>query len=272
MNSRKRLFIGTVDDLFRSDSEEESELAKRSKKDIESFKSGIDDNAFNASIQILDEDDKFIDLLNESDTFNAALSKRTQKFRDVSTVRNNCKLQAKQFGFDENLFNRIPMWVFRSVAADDPLCRECHNTTKLELICLFVLINDISPDLMMSFYIKGGQSVDDAFRLHKYLTTMKKLHRESEEIDLIGLFGDKFTFHLATRTLRRIDMSIIQWSSESGRREAFLPDNLNWKRERIVRNLIRNGQHTIEDDMDIRELYSAWMNGLRKRGRNSRKK
>lgn len=154
-----------------NNSEEESELSKRSKKDIENFKSGIDDNAFNESIKNLDENSG--DLLNDDDTFIAALSKRTQKFQDLSTVRNKCKLQAKKFGFDENLFNRIPMWVFRSLAADDPLCKECHNTKKIEMICLFMLINDISPDLMMSFYIESGQSIDDTFNLHKYLNTMK---------------------------------------------------------------------------------------------------
>lgn len=67
-------------------------------------------------------------------------------------------------------------------------------------------------------------------------------------------------------------MSIVQWGSRSERKEPFLPDNLNWKRERIVRSLIRNGQHTIEDDMDIRELYNAWKNGLRRKGRNTRHK
>lgn len=120
---------------------------------------------------------------------------------------------------------------------------------------------------MLAFYLEAGQSVNDAMDAHKFLHLMKKLYDENTNENLIGLFGDYFTLHLETRTLRRIDMTTVVHGDTSKANEPFLPSSLNWRRERVVRNLIRNGHYTIQDDLDLREAKSAFQNGLCLRGR-----
>lgn len=267
---KSRLFIGTVDDLFSSDSEEESE-AEKSKRDIENFANGSNDIDFNETLMKLDE--TTLNFHTEDDEFIATISKRTKECTKLPAVRNACKLQAEKFHFDAVLFNRIPMWEFRCVAADDPLCKE-SRTDKLEIMSVFMLINKISADLMMAFYIEGGQSIDDAMKLHKFFNTMHNMYNESEEIDLIGLFGDWFTLHCETKTLRRIDLTAVKQEekNETKLNEPFLTDSLRWRRERINRQMIRSGKFTINDRNDLLEVKEAWRNGLQLRGRYIQRK
>lgn len=130
-----------------------------------------------------------------------------------------------------------------------------------------MLINNISPELMMAFYLEGGQSLHDAMKIRDFLNKMKEMHDKLEKDDLIALFGTHFTFHGQTKTLRRFDMSLVGNSSRGRSNEPFIPDNMNWRRQRVVGNLIRTGQFTVYDEMDLMEVKQAWRNGLRLRGR-----
>lgn len=148
-NTRKRrLFIGTVDDLFRSQSQ--NTTANQSESEIENFVNGNDDDEFNATIMQLDQIERtnqsssdvesFFDGCDDIQFNNTLLElheeeldfhtdgdkfagKRVKMCNKVSLVRNKCKVQAEKFNFSSELFNRIPMWVFRSITADDPLCK-----------------------------------------------------------------------------------------------------------------------------------------------------
>lgn len=54
--------------------------------------------------------------------------------------------------------------------------------------------------------------------------------------------------------------------------EPFIPDTLNWKRERIVRQLIKKGEFTIKEKEDLNEVRNAYKLGLKKRGRAKKEK
>lgn len=252
---KHKLDIGTFDDVFRGIKSEEL---------ITKFKSGEDDDIFNETINLLDSSvhlsDKTIETFKNGDDdneFENLIQQKVKKCNVVHEVRQKCKIQAKKFNYSEELLNRFPMWVFRYFAALDPMCREDNETKKIEIMTIFMLINKISPDLMMAFYIEGGQSVHDAMKIRDFFNKMKEIHDEHEKDDLIALFGSNFTFHCQTKTLRRIDMSIVESSPRGGPNEPFIPDTMEWRRQRVIRNLIANGQFTVFDDMDLMEVKQA---------------
>lgn len=203
--------------------------------------------------------------------FNASITERFNRARDVSQLRYRCKMQAFHFNFDLLKFNRIPIWVFRYFAADDPLCQESDTCLKIEIMTVFMLINKISPDLIMAFYLEGGQNVLDCLKLNHVFHNLKKLFEKTDENYLIPYFGSQFSFHIESKTLRRIDMSIVQFSSTSNN-EPFIPQGTSWRRNRIIRNLIRNGQFTVQDKSDLCDIKEAWKNGLKCVGHNNKKK
>lgn len=84
--------------------------------------------------------------------------------------------------------------------------------------------------------------------------------------ELISIFGTYFAFHCETRTLRRVDMSIVQYRS-SENTGPFLPTLNDWRRSRAVRYLIRTGQFQVNDDYDLLEVRLAYQDGLRQVGR-----
>lgn len=293
---KKKLHIGTIDELF-----EETYRKLQSIASINEFKSGEDDDIFNQTINSLNEsvissiesieqfkngedDEEFQNILNTLDgksnnaiekfkngndelEFTNLLEKKVKKCYVVNEVRERCKMQAKKFKYNEELFSRFPMWVFRCFAASDPMCRNYNETKKIELMTIFMLLNRISPDLMMAFYIEGGQSVNDSMKIRNIFNKMRDIYNKNEKEDLIALFGTQFTFHCQSKTLRRIDMSKVEYNTADQKNEPFIPDNMEWRRQRVVRNLIRNGCFTVNDELDIQEVKRAWQNGLRLRGR-----
>lgn len=236
---KSRLNVGSVEDLINS---------VLSDLEIEKFEIGTDDTEFYDRI-----------------------TKRTKMFYQIDTVRMNCRKQAEKFRYSSELFFRIPTWFFRNLAADDPLCQNSNETLKIEIMSLFMLINSISPEMMLAFYIEAGQSIELSLKVHKFLKTMRDIYDKNEEDDYIGLFGTWFTFHCETRTLRRIDMSIVKCGETTRTTVPFIPDNLHWRRQRIVRNLIKNGEYTINDDLDLDEVKRSYQNGLRKWGKFMKK-
>lgn len=254
--------------------------------DIKKFKSGEDNDDFERTIAEMDSSFE----LNESraptlsdlhieqfksgegdDEFTRTIEKMDKQWYDVSTVRKRCRVQAQRFKFDVTLFDRMPMWVFRVLAAEDPMCRISGELTKIDTITIFMLINGINPDLMMAMYLEGRQSIDDAMKLHKFFKTMKKLYDKTDKGDLISLFGNCFTYHCQSRTLRQIDLSVVQHGTRSGHNEPFIPDTIMWRRERLVRSLIRKGEFSVLDEMALDEVKRSWKNGQRLRGMKKQK-
>lgn len=129
-----------------------------------------------------------------------------------------------------------------------------------------MIINNIPADLMMTFYSCGGQDVDTLFRLQPFFHTMWRLYQTEPQNELFSIFGTYFAFHCETRTLRRVDMSIVEYRS-SQNTGPFLPTLNDWRRSRAVRHLIRTGQFRVNDDYDLLEVRLAYQDGLRQVGR-----
>lgn len=53
--------------------------------------------------------------------------------------------------------NRIPIHYFRYFTSEDPLCKNSREMTKMEIMTAFMLINKISPELMVAWYLEGGR-------------------------------------------------------------------------------------------------------------------
>lgn len=276
---RKKLFIGTVDALCDDDELSESSASKSSDLSVEIFNNGDDDEDFNTTIEILDRNiassnaavEEFNNGEEIDETFNKLISKTIKQCYNVSAVRQQCRKQAEKFKFDLTLFDRMPMWVFRALCAQDPMCKNSLELTKIDIMGIFMLINNVSPELMMAMYIEGGQSIEDGMQLLAFFKTIKKLYDKTAKDDLLGLFGNAFTYHCQSRTLRQIDMTKIDFGTKIGRNEPFIPDTITWRRERIVRNLIRNGKFTVDDDLSLYEVKRAWQNGQRLIGRYNKK-
>lgn len=120
---------------------------------------------------------------------------------------------------------------------------------------------------MIAFYNAGEQSIDTIFELHRIFSAMWRLYRTTERVDHLSVFGPYFSYHLETRSLRQIDMSIVNYVQIN--REPFVPDEINWRRWREVRQLIRSGQFRVDDDYDLLEVREAMQRGMmHQRGRN----
>lgn len=172
------------------------------------------------------DDEIFLGLLNEEE--------RILKF-NIPEVRRRCKIQCQKLKFQLRLFDRIPIWVFRYFAASDPCCENTQKCTKLDIMCVFMIINDMKKT---AFYKEGGQSYDNCLRLLKFFTTMKKLSAKTAMNSLWTVFGNTFAYHLESRSLRQVDMTFVNNGARRENTEPFIPDNLNWKRERMLRRII----------------------------------
>lgn len=177
-------------------------------------------------------------------------------------VRRRCRIYAQRFGYDLRLFNRIPIYIFEYFRSDDPLSTNTPSFCQIELMSVFMIINNISSDLMMAFYAAGDQGLDVILRLHTFFFTMWRVYETSDPDDLLGLFGTFFAYHLESRTLRRIDMSIVSYNSGQRQQNNFVPNH--------IRNLIRRGVYRIENEYDLEEVRTALRGGLINRGRFNR--
>lgn len=132
------------------------------------------------------------------------------------------------------MFDRIPMWVFRYLSASDPCCDNSRKCTKLDIMCVFMIINNMSPTLMASFYKEGGQSYTNCIRLLNFFTKMKKLWQKTPINSLWTVFGNTFSYHLESKTLRQVDKTYVNHGTKTGRNEPFIPDGLHCKRQRMI--------------------------------------
>lgn len=271
---RKRLFVGTIDTLFRDDEEDKKKV--KSNECINSFMNGDDEDEFKELIAQIEENnelDKFhLNDNNDDELFLKAINERQVEYFDLSDVRKKCRLQAERFKYSIEMFNRIPMWIFRYLSSDDPLCQNVPKCTKLEIMTIFMIINKLDPGLVTAFYIQGGQSVADSIKLHKFFSTMLELFKKTEQCSLIPIFGNSFTFHCETKSLRRVDMELVECGTKDGINEPFIPDSIEWRRERFVRKMIRTGEFTIMDDIELNEVKRSWRCGLRLKGIFSKNK
>lgn len=183
----------------------------------------------------------------------------------VTEVRRRCRIEARRFGFSERLFDRIPIYIFRYFMSDDPMI-STQPFTQMDIMTVFMLINEIDAGLMMAFYNVGGQQVEMLFELHRIFSAMWRLYRSNQPDDLLSVFGNFYSFHLESRTLRRVDMSIVTYAQQD--RESFVPNAMNWRRWREVRQLIRANSFRVNDDYDLLEVREALRGGLLQRGRH----
>lgn len=183
-------------------------------------------------------------------------------------VKRRCRIYAQRFNYPLNLFDRFPMYVFRYFQSSDVIHPNSSSTsfTQLNIITVFMIINHASADLMMAFYSAGEQDVDTVFRLQSYFLAMWEFYRNEPESELFSIFGTYFAFHCESRTLRRVDMSIVNYRSNENT-GPFIPNIHDWRRSRAVRHLIRTGQFRVEDDYDLLEVRNAYRDGLRLMGR-----
>lgn len=262
MSKRRKLDIGDVNSLL---------VEFISEKAVQNFKSGADESEFEKTISEISFEnniseeavDKFKCGADDME-FETKLSERVRRCNNLKEVREKCSRQAIKFKYSLELFNRIPMWFFRSLTAEDPLCKNELNSTKLEMMLIFALINEIEASLMMAFYLEGGQSVDDCFRLHAFFINMKKLYDKTENYLRTSFLGNLFTFHCQSKTLRRVDMSLVQCATTE--KEPFIMDSLEFRRERFIRKMIRTGKFTSLDNIEITQIKKCWQNGLRLKG------
>lgn len=183
-------------------------------------------------------------------------------------VRDQCRIYARQFNFPEQLFNRIPMYIFQYFGTPNPLTVIRGAYDSMDIITIFMIINKISAELMMAFYASADQELETTLMVHDHFQKMWQLHGQNNPRDLCGIFGTLFSYHLETRTLRRVDMSIVLHHQRHRSPTHFVPNQLNWQRAREVRTQYRNGQYRINDLYDLAELRMAWYGGLRiRRGR-----
>lgn len=187
----------------------------------------------------------------------------------VAEVRRRCQIEARRFHFSEQLFNRIPMYFFRYFKSINPLLDNSEHFSQIHIITVFMIINNIEAILMMAFYNAGEQDFETQMKLHSIFATMWRLYRTTNAVDRISVFGRYFSFHLQTRTLRRIDMSVVTTGRDN--HEPFVPHQTNWIRWREVRRLILSREFRINDDYDLFEVREAMQGGiLYQRGRNRR--
>lgn len=262
--SKRKLDIGDVTSLF---------VEFISERDVKSFKSGVDDSEFERCIAEIEIENSISETAVEefksgaNDVeFGKKLSERVRRCYNLKDVREKCCRQAMKFKYSIELFNRIPMWFFRYLTAEDPLCENEKKCTKLEVISIFALINEIDAGLMMAFYIEGGQSINDCLRLHSFFCTMKKLYDKTENYLRTSFLGNSFTYHCESKSLRRVDMSLVECASTEMSKEPFILNSLEWRRERFIRQMIRTGKFSTLDNIELTQIKQCWQNGLRLRG------
>lgn len=190
----------------------------------------------------------------------------------VIDVRNRCRIVARRFGYSLRLFDRIPTYIFQYFRSEDPLATNSPSFSQIDIVIIFMIINNISANLTMAFYASGDQEMDTVFRLQDLFTTMLRLYETTNQEDLYEIFGTYFAYHLETRTLRRIDMVVVDFNRGSRQLNDFVPNNPHWERNRNMRNLIRNGLFRVEDDFDLHEVRIAIRTGLLPRGRSNRRR
>lgn len=184
---KRPLPVTSIDELFYDESAPKSNNSEFSSTQcVSQFKSGEDDNSFNKTIANLTDVQAEFHLNCDEDIFGSISTQPIASTSKVSTsevsnhlieqfkegnddakfsanittsklipfntpnVRERCRIQARKFKFDEILFDRIPMWVFRHCTSRDPIC------DKIEILLIFIMINKISPAMITSFYIEGG--------------------------------------------------------------------------------------------------------------------
>lgn len=189
---------------------------------------------------------------------------------NVIEVRNQSRKEALKFAYSITLFDRFPLWVFEYFKSIDPFSSHSSSFTQMEIITIFMFINNINVELMKAFYAAGGQDVDTLFRLENFFIQMWKIYRKTEDNKLIDMFGDFFTFHCETKTLRRVDLSFPNQPKNRKIGNRFVPYTSNWRRDRNTRAAIRNGEFKINNAYDMQNVEDALYDGLFKQGRYHR--
>lgn len=293
---KKKLFIGTVETLFESEDDNEIETENCFKNLLND---GMDEDLFKCCDHIEtkkktewineimdDKDDKFliecmdrfensqkIDKIIEEfhkkkndDEFHGLLMNRVKKINNISELRQKCKPHARRFLYELRLFNRIPTYMFRIFASDDPLCQDTQDCVKVSIVTCFMIINKIEPGLIAAFYAEAGQSVENCDKLYKFFVNMRNLFRKTLPHQAVALFGSNFAFDLERRQMSQIDGTIVKCGKRRENTEPFI-HGLDWKRTRFIRSLMRSGEYNAFHKLDFADLRRTLSNGLKMKGR-----
>lgn len=191
---------------------------------------------------------------------------------NLREIRNNCRLKAEAYNFSTQLFDRIPMYIFSYFSCNPFDAFLGHGISHIDLITTFVLINEISEELIVSFYKCGGQQPEVLRKLNTYFNNILTLYNSTPEDGLLAVFGTYFTYHLKSRSLRRINKEVVRYGRREGAvstavtREYFNLSDNDWKRLRELRFSIRNGTFRVSDSHDLDDYRRARMHGLYYRG------
>lgn len=183
-------------------------------------------------------------------------------------VRDRCRLESIRFGFSKNNFNRIPIHYFDYFRATDPFSSvNVPIMNQMEIITVFMIINQIDNGLMMAFYNAGGQNMNMLFRLANFFHRMWQIYHETSSQELFARFGMYYAYHLNSRTLRYINMTqYIALDCFHRRGNRFVPSSPHWERDRLLRYRIRNGSFVVNDYHDLERVHSALKEGLMRQG------
>lgn len=183
-------------------------------------------------------------------------------------VREQCRAEAVRFGYPMVLFNRIPMHYFDYFRSEEPFAAvNVPIMTQMEIVTVFMLINNIDPAMLVEFYCAGGHDLNMLLRLMSFFNCMWRVYRATPESNLLGRFGRFYALHLETRQLRYVDMSRHHSVNRARHVERFVPNDPSWPRNRAVRERIRQGQFRVEDDYDLLLVREAMRDALFRRGR-----
>lgn len=183
-------------------------------------------------------------------------------------ARRRCQVEAVRLGFPLSLFGRIPIHYFdyfRHPAPFDSV--NIPVITQMEIMTVFMVINELDVGTIMAFYNAGGADLETVMRLSTFLHTMWKEYHRTPKDDLLSRFGRIYAYHLSTRTTRYIDGTIHTKFNSQRRGNRFVPDDPGWERHRVVRQQIKAGQFSIDDDYDLSVARAAVRGGLMRTGR-----
>lgn len=173
--------------------------------------------------------------------------------KHLTLIRYKCKKEAIRMNYSLELFNRIPMYFFTYFSIDNVLDNVQLNQMYFDILVIFMLINKIDAALMTAFFSCGGQIADMCIRIYDVFFNAWNLFNTVPKTDHMWIFSDRFSYHLETKTLRRIDMSIVSTRRNNNNTSAeyFVPNHVSWRRYRQVRQDIRCGIFKIDSYYDL---------------------
>lgn len=149
--------------------------------------------------------------------------------------RNACRKIACPKYMDENRFNRIPMHYFQYFTSDTDLLQRAAGGefAQIDIVMVFMVINQLPFGLIASWYADGGKDVDTVMSLIAHLHKVDKLVTNANlvaEYGLTVLLGYHYAYHLDSKTLRYADGTVVINSNMRRKGILFDPNHPLWRR------------------------------------------